>query len=158
MVSHSRFIFLYLLIWLHFTFYPKLLIVVLKNLNYSLFAYIYTTVLLNYPENFVIKLITPESPVLLISTVENILMDVTIIAAKRNFVRFMNIENWWRILLFSRSYIKRIVRYEFIQTWCTNIFMIQLLKNRKSSIFPTCMKEIVQSHFAFRNAELFWKI
>ena len=55
--------------------------------------YLYTTVLLNYPENFVIKLITPESPVLLISTVENILMDVTIIAAKRNFVRFKNIEN-----------------------------------------------------------------
>ena len=52
-----------------------------------------------------------------------------------------------KIEYLSRSYIKRFVRYnlhdstsltvwnsEFIQTWCTNICMIQLLKNKMSSI------------------------
>ena len=52
-----------------------------------------------------------------------------------------------KIEYLSRSYIKRFVRYnlydsasltvwnsEFIQTWCTNICMIQFLKNKMSSI------------------------
>ena len=65
---------------------------------------------------------------------------------KKNFI-FKVFVFWMYSKTLSRSYIERFVWYnlydstsltvwtsKFIQTWCTNICLIQLLKNRMSSI------------------------